>query len=143
MAFGMSSLLTRVGISAWYAGPPKAWAKPETNERQRMCHTCISPVATSTREQRRARHLHVLGNQENLPSLGAVGHHAADQREEEDGNAAEELIQRKQEGRMAQTIDEPALRHDLHPGADAGRAGTDPHQAEIPIMKCFKYPAKR
>ena len=48
MAFGMSSLLTRVGISAWYAGPPNAWAKPETNERQRICQTWISPVATST-----------------------------------------------------------------------------------------------
>src|ERR1700692_471543 len=40
MAFGMSSFSTRVGISAWKAGPPKACAKPEIKERQRMCHTC-------------------------------------------------------------------------------------------------------
>lgn len=48
MAFGMSSLLTKLGISAWYAGPPKACAKPEMNERQSICHTCIPAVATST-----------------------------------------------------------------------------------------------
>ena len=43
---------------------------------------------------------------------------------------------------MAQPIDQPALRHDLHPGADTGRAGANPHQTEIAILKCFKYPAK-
>src|SRR5579862_7078913 len=39
IAFGMSSRSTRVGISAWYGGPPKAWAKPDTKERQTICHT--------------------------------------------------------------------------------------------------------
>lgn len=43
---------------------------------------------------------------------------------------------------MAQPIDQPALRHDLHPGANAGHAGTKPHQTEISILKCFEYPAK-
>ncbi len=94
-------------------------------------------------EQRRARHLYVLRDEENLPPLRPVSHNAAHQREEEDGNASEELIQRKQKGRMAQPVDQPALRHDLHPGANAGRTGTEPHQAEIPIMKCFENPAKR
>ena len=47
LKLGFSSLLTKVGISARYAGPPKAWAKPQTNERQRICQTSISPVATS------------------------------------------------------------------------------------------------
>src|SRR5271165_1782571 len=43
---------------------------------------------------------------------------------------------------MAQAIDKPALRHNLHPGANAGGAGTEPHQTEITIVKCFEYPAK-
>ena len=90
-----------------------------------------------------ARHLHILRAEQNLPPLHAVGHHAADQREQEDGNAAEKLIQRQQKGRMAQPVDQPALRHDLHPGADAGGAGADPHQAEIAILKCFKDPANQ
>ena len=49
------------------------------------------------REQRRAPHLHVLRDEQNLPALDAVGHHAPDQREQEDGNAAEKLIQSEQE----------------------------------------------
>ena len=142
MAFGMSSLLTRVGIRAWYAGPPKAWASPETNDRQRMCHACHPSSRHEHSEQPRARHLYVLGAKEDLASLGTVSRHAADQREEEDGNTAEKLIQREIEGRMAQPINQPALRNDLHPGANAGHAGTEPHQPEISILKCFKYPAK-
>src|ERR1039458_7449630 len=39
MAFGMSSRSTSVGISAEYAGPPKACAKPDMNDRQRMGQT--------------------------------------------------------------------------------------------------------
>jgi hypothetical protein len=39
---------------------------------------------------------------------------------------------------MAEPVDQPALRHDLHPRADAGRAGAKPHQAEIAISKCLK-----
>jgi hypothetical protein len=93
-------------------------------------------------EQGRARHLHALGEEENPASLNPVGHDAADQREQEDGNAAEKLIQREQGGRMAQPIDQPALRHNLHPGADAGHAGTQPHETEIPVLKCFEYPAQ-
>src|SRR5437588_13042143 len=30
MAFGISSRSTKVGMSAWYAGPPNAWANPDT-----------------------------------------------------------------------------------------------------------------
>ncbi len=45
------------------------------------------------RQHRRACHLHVLGDEENLASLGAVGHGAANQGEKEDRNAAEKLIQ--------------------------------------------------
>ena len=44
---------------------------------------------------------------------------------------------------MAQAIDEPALGDDLHPGADTGGAGADPHQAEIAILKCFENSAQR
>ena len=93
-------------------------------------------------EDRRACHLHVLRGEQNFPALDPVGHHAADQRKQKDGNAAEKLVQREQEGGMAQAIDKPALRHDLHPGANAGGAGADPHQAEIAILKCFEDPTQ-
>ena len=39
---------------------------------------------------------------------------------------------------MAQPIDEPALRNDLHPRPNAGRARSDPHEAEVGIVKCLE-----
>ncbi len=96
------------------------------------------PVGDQNRKDRRACHLHVLGGEQDLASLNPVGHHPADQREQENGDAAEKLVERQQERGMAQAIDEPALRHNLHPGADAGGAGAEPHQTEITIVKCFE-----
>jgi hypothetical protein len=53
------------------------------------------------------------------------------------------LIQRQQERGVAEPVDQPALGYDLHPGADAGGAGANPHQAEIAILKCFKDPGNQ
>src|SRR5262252_4111661 len=99
-------------------------------------------VYDSGRDQNRqdccARHLDVLRDEENLPALDPVSHHAANQRKHENRDAAEELVEPEQERGMTQTIDEPALRYDLHPGANARGAGTDPHQPEVTIMKRLK-----
>jgi hypothetical protein len=35
------------------------------------------------------------------------------------------------------------LRHDLHPGSNAGRASADPHQTKIAVLKCFKNSANQ
>jgi hypothetical protein len=39
---------------------------------------------------------------------------------------------------MAQAVDEPALRHDLHPGAYTRGTSPKPHQAKIAILKSFE-----
>ena len=57
------------------------------------------------------------------------------------GQAAEKGVQPEQEGGIGELEDEPALREDLHPGADTGGTGAYPHQAEIAILKCFEDPA--
>ena len=44
---------------------------------------------------------------------------------------------------MTEAVDQPALGHDLHPGADAGSAGADPHQAEVAILEGFENSAQR
>ena len=119
-------------------GLGQAGHKRETKDRPNVGQS----VGHQDSKDRRTRHLYVLRGEQDFPALDAVGHHAADQREQEDGNAAEKLVEREQEGGMAQAIDEPALGHDLHPGADARGAGTDPHQPEIAIMKCFEYSAQ-
>src|SRR6185437_1188511 len=74
-------------------------------------------------------------------ALDPVGHDSADERKKKNGNAAEKLIERQQECRVAQAINEPALCNDLHPGPDAGDARPNPHQAEIAIVKGFEDPA--
>src|SRR5215471_3006072 len=83
-------------------------------------------------------HVYDSGREQNLPALDPVSHHAANQRKHENRDAAEELVEPEQERGMTQTIDEPALRYDLHPGANARGAGTDPHQPEVTIMKRLK-----
>lgn len=79
------------------------------------------------REQRGTCHLNVLRNEENSSPLDAVGNYASDQRKKKDRDAAEKLIQSEQKGRMTEAIDQPSLRYDLHPGADARSTGTEPH----------------
>src|ERR1700722_1924705 len=92
-------------------------------------------------EQARGRHLHILRTKQDFAALNAIGYDSADQRKKKNRNAAEKLVKRQKERRVAQAIDEPALGYDLHPCADAGRAGADPHQAKITILKCLKDPA--
>ena len=43
---------------------------------------------------------------------------------------------------MAQPVNQPALGDDLHPGADTGGAGADPHETEVAIGKRLEGPAK-
>jgi hypothetical protein len=43
---------------------------------------------------------------------------------------------------VAEPVDQPSLGDDLHPGANAGGAGANPHQTEIAILECFKDPAE-
>ena len=92
-------------------------------------------------EQEGGAHLHALRDEQHLAALDAVGHHAADQGEQKDRDAAEEGIEAEQEGRVGELQNEPALGGNLHPGADAGGAGAYPHQAEVAILKSFEDPA--
>ena len=41
---------------------------------------------------------------------------------------------------MAKAVNQPALGNNLHPGANAGRAGANPHQPEVAVPKRFKDP---
>ena len=141
MAFGMSSFSTKRGNQRLVGRTAKGLRETGDEREAKDMPDVDQTSRHQNGEQPGAGHLHVLGAEQNLPALHAVGDHAADQGEQKDGKAAEKLIQRQQERRVAQPVDQPALRHDLHPGADAGRAGAKPHQAEIAILKCFKDPA--
>ena len=93
-------------------------------------------------EDGRIHHLHILRAEQHIAAVEAVRQRAADQREQKDGDVAEKCVEPQQECvMMAEVIDQPRLRHDLHPASDAGRAGANPHQAEIAVLECFEDPA--
>jgi hypothetical protein len=93
------------------------------------------------REDCRTGHLDVLRTEQNVTPLDPIGNNASNQGKKEDGDSAEKLVESEVEGRVTELVNQPALRHNLHPRADAGGAGTDPHETEIAILKCFKDPA--
>jgi hypothetical protein len=43
---------------------------------------------------------------------------------------------------VAQLVNQPGLRDDLHPRADGGHAGADPHEAEVAVLKRLENPSK-
>jgi hypothetical protein len=88
------------------------------------------------RQRRRGAHLDVLRGQERAAAIVAIGEDAADQREEDDRQLLEEGVQPEEErtiGVGRQRHHQPVLRDDLHPGADARRAGANPLDAKIAI----------
>src|SRR6202041_3876875 len=70
------------------------------------------------REEAGGRHLHILRGEQDLATLDAIGDDSAKQRKEEDGDAAEKLVGRKQKGGGAQPKKEQALAPVLNQGAD-------------------------
>ncbi len=101
-----------------------------------MCQTRTQPNATRKREYAGREHLDILRAEQHAAALHAVRHHAAEQGEEEDRDAAEKLVEPQQEfGMVGKAPDQPTLRDNLHPRADGGGAGTDPHQTEIAVME--------
>ena len=60
---------------------------------------------------------------------------AADQREEQDRQLAEEVVEPEVERRVGEVEDQPALRDLLHPGADRRGEGAEPQHAEIAVSE--------
>ena len=73
----------------------------------------------------------------------AVGNDTAEKRKQKNWDLPAERVEPEINGRVGQPVDEPGLRHQLHPGADAGCAGTHPHQAEIAVFKRPKDPVQQ
>ncbi len=79
------------------------------------------------------RHLQVLRCHEGPPPVVAIGEDAANQREQDDRQLLQEGVEAEEEGRIGQRDDEPVLRDDLHPRADARGAGAEPLHAEVAV----------
>ena len=89
-------------------------------------------------EEEGAGHLDILRAEQDVAAIDAVGDDAADQREQQNGDLAEEAIETEKEGRAGEGEDQPALSDDLHPGADGGGAGANPEEAKIAVMESLK-----
>ena len=80
-------------------------------------------------------HLNVLRTEQQVAAFDAVGHGAADQREQENRNLAQKRIEPQKEARFRKVEYQPRLSHDLHERSHAGRAGAEEHHTEIAILK--------
>ena len=94
-------------------------------------------------ERARGRHLDVLRPNQCAPSIVSVGQHAADQGEEDDWQLLQEHVEPEEERGIGQRQHEPVLRDDLHPRADARRAGAEPLDAEVAVGKRGEHTAQR
>ena len=70
------------------------------------------------RQNERGGHLDVLRAEQQTTAIVAIGDDAADQREQQDRQLAEEIIEPEEERRLGEIENQPALRDLLHPRAD-------------------------
>ena len=70
-----------------------------------------------------------------MPPIVAIGDDPADQREEQDRQLPEEIVEPEEERRLGQIEDQPGLRDLLHPVADRRGEGAEPQDAEVAVVK--------
>ena len=63
------------------------------NDSARMCQMWTCPQKTSAASVRAVRHLHVLRREQQPPAIVPIGDDAADQREQQDRQLAEEVVE--------------------------------------------------
>ena len=94
------------------------------------------------RERGGRAHLHVLRGDQRPTAIAPVGEHAADEREEDDRELLQERVEAEVERRVRKRQHEPVLRDDLHPRADARRAGAEPLHAEVTVGERREHAAR-
>ena len=105
------------------------------NDSARICQTATCLVRTRMASSEGRRHLDVLRAEQQLPAIVAIGDDAAEHREEQDRQLAEEVVEPQVERGLRQLEDQPALRHLLHPRADGRGEGAEPEHREIAISE--------
>ena len=106
------------------------------NDSARMCQMLDVPEEDERGQRERRRHLDVLRAEQQPPAIVAIGDDAADEREEQDRQLAEEVVEPEVERGLREVEDEPALRDLLHPRADGRGEGAEPEHPEIAIGEC-------
>ena len=103
-------------------------------ERQRQDLPDVDAMPEDQRREReRRRHLDVLRADQQPAAIVAIRDHAADQREEQNRQLAQEVVEPEVERGFREVEDQPALRDLLHPRADRRGERAEPQHPEIAI----------
>ena len=100
-----------------------------------MCQMRTWPKKTSAASDEGGGHLDVLRAEQQPAAIVAIGDDAADEREQQDRQLPEEIVEPEEERRLGEVEDEPALRDLLHPRADRRGEGAEPEDAEIAVSE--------
>ena len=84
-------------------------------------------------QQHRQKHHGGLGDHQQPAPRGAVGDHAAQEREHQRGHLLRESHQAQPKGRVGELQHQPSLGHVLHPRADIRDEITRPEQPELRV----------
>ena len=133
MALSRSSLLVIWMISDCRAGISNALMQPSITAKASTCQTCTRPEIVSSREAQGLEHRKRLGHDDQFPARIAVGRQAAQASEGEDGDLRAEPRRAQQQFGVGQPVDQPGLRHVLHPGADQGNDLAGDEEAEVAV----------
>ena len=135
MAFIMSCWPTISTTKACRAGMSKAFTKPRHEATTMISHTLMWPSSVSA-ERTNASNMAVgLGGDDNVIAAAPVRHHAANRGQQENRDLPGKTHQPEQQRRARQPVNQPGLRHGLHPGADQGNNLAAEKQPVIPVAE--------
>ena len=115
--------------------PPERLRQPGGEGQREDVADMHASLIDERRERERGGHLDELRADEQPLPIVAVGDDAAEEREEEDRQLSQEVVEPEIERRLGEVEHEPALRDFLHPGADGRGEGAEPQHPEIAVRE--------
>ena len=97
-----------------------------------------APGQRERRQDERQDHRARLRDDDDAAAVDAVGHVAAERRDEEDRDLPGEADRAEEERGVGEAVDQPRLRHRLHPRADEGNELAAEEETEVPDPQGLK-----
>ena len=141
IAFGQILLLHERRNERLVRRAAEGLAEPR-DEREQQDRGDVHLAEVHQRRQRERRcHLYELRSDQHAAAVVAIGDDAADEREQEDRELPEEVVEAQVERGIGQLEDEPRLGHLLHPVPDRRGESPEPQDAEIAVVERGEGPA--
>ena len=136
MALMRSSRPTMSTTNACRVGMSKALTTPRSAASTKTCHTWTRPVSVRAARTKARSMAAVCVATRMRTAIVPVGDGAAERSQQEDRNLARKSDKAQQHRRAGQPVDEPGLRHGLHPRADQRDELPAEEQPVVPVPKC-------